>query len=39
MSQVLEEVITVSDRAARTIGSSAKLRKGDRLLVREVLRN
>jgi len=36
-SQVLDELIHVSQRAARTIGSTAKLRKGDRFLVREAL--
>jgi len=35
--KVLDEVVTFSERAAKTPGSSAKLRAGDRLPVRELL--
>jgi serine-type D-Ala-D-Ala carboxypeptidase (penicillin-binding protein 5/6) len=36
-ARVLEEVIAVSDAAARTTGSSARIRQGDRIPVRELL--
>lgn len=36
-AKVLDEVVTVSERAAKTPGSSAKLVAGDRLKVRELL--
>jgi D-alanyl-D-alanine carboxypeptidase (penicillin-binding protein 5/6) len=35
--EVLDEVITVSEPAARTAGSSARIRTGDRVPVREML--
>src|SRR5262245_19576001 len=36
-AKVLDETITVSDQAARTPGSSARIRTGDRVSVRELL--
>src|SRR5262245_66654804 len=36
-AKVLDEVVTFSDRAAKTAGSSCKLRAGEKLPVRELL--
>ena len=35
--KVLDEVITFSERADKTIGSSAELKAGEKLAVRELL--
>jgi D-alanyl-D-alanine carboxypeptidase (penicillin-binding protein 5/6) len=36
-AKVLDETVTVSEAAARTAGSSARIRTGDRVVVRELL--